>query len=206
MPGSRVGRSRPDDEAAALKAWDQARRAGIEAEYREHVKQRESYADAADDDTVVILPSRSPDWPERARDKALEEQDLALLRRARRREKVLAVRKSLAAERTAASGRQPGAGGRPKGSLVETETFWKVWEMALDGRSARGIDKATGKNTGKGAGLEFVNRIKAGVIVKAVRKNRPAAHRALGGRKTPRGFRATSAGVVLPTPKRPKTA
>lgn len=86
-------------------------------------------------------------------------------------------------------------GGRPPGSFVETETFWTVWGMVvLDDASARAIAKATDKNHD----LEFVNRDKAGVIVKAVKRNRAAARRALGGRETPRGFSATSYGVKLP--------
>jgi hypothetical protein len=88
-----VARGKPDDEAAALEAWDQAEVARIWAEYHENVKKRDSYADATDDDPVVILPSRSPDWPERERDRTLKEHGLALLHET----KVLEARRSLAA-------------------------------------------------------------------------------------------------------------
>jgi hypothetical protein len=88
--------------------------------------------------------------------------------------------------------------GRPEGSYVEAETFWQVWAMALDeGASARRIADVTDAD----AGLVFVNRDKAGVIVKAVASNRGAARRALAGRKTPKGFSATPYGIKLPMPK-----
>ncbi len=50
--------------------------------------------------------------------------------------------------------------------------------------------------------LEYVNRDKAGVIVGFVEENQAAARRALGGRRLPRGFSATSYGVLLPKRKR----
>jgi len=90
-------------------------------------------------------------------------------------------------------------GGRPKGSFVEAETFWTVWAMVLnENASAREIAKATDDADSE---LEFVNRDKAGVIVKAVRSNRTAARAALAGRKTPPGFSATLYGIKLPMPK-----
>jgi hypothetical protein len=88
--------------------------------------------------------------------------------------------------------------GRPRGSFVETETFWKVWEMALDDNpSARAIEKATNEDPE----LKYVNREKATVIVNAVAEDRDAARAALDGRKTPPGFSATSDGIRLPNRK-----
>ena len=72
--------------------------------------------------------------------------------------------------------------------------FWRVWEMVLDeGASARGIAEAT-----KGD-RNFVNREKAGVIVKAIRADEAAARRALAGRQTPPGFRPPPRGIRLPS-------
>jgi hypothetical protein len=96
-----------------------------------------------------------------------------------------------------------GEGGRPKGSFVETETFWAVWTMAINGESARGVAKRTDpKQAHAEAGLEFVNREKAGVIVKAVKTDVVAARRLLAGRKTPPGFSASPGGIELPMPQR----
>jgi hypothetical protein len=87
--------------------------------------------------------------------------------------------------------------GRREGSYIATvETFWAVWKMALDGKSGRGIEEATA--AGNKDGLEFVNKTKAGVIVKWVTANRARAKRALGDQKTPRGFLVTPDGVLLP--------
>jgi hypothetical protein len=102
-----------------------------------------------------------------------------------------------AAEIVAAAGTHR-AGGRPQGSFVETETFWTVWELVLDeDASARRIAKVTDADPA----LEFVNRVKAGLIRDAVISDRGAAVRALRGRKTPRGFSATPDGIKLPKPK-----
>lgn len=87
--------------------------------------------------------------------------------------------------------------GRPKGSFVETETFWTVWQMAIDGDSVREIARVTDERDK----LEFVNRDKAAVIVAAVAADRDAARHALGGRKTPEGFSATLDGIRLPPPE-----
>jgi hypothetical protein len=85
---------------------------------------------------------------------------------------------------------------RLAGSYVATETFWPVWEMACDGASANGIDNAT--NKGAIPGLEYVNRDKAGAIVKEVRADVTAAREALRLRKLPQPFVQTAAGVKLP--------
>ena len=86
-------------------------------------------------------------------------------------------------------------GGRPKGSFVGEKTFWVVWKMVLeDDASANNISKVTGETPE----LEFVNREKAGKIIKAVKANRRAARRAVFDRKPPRGFSATSYGFRLP--------
>jgi hypothetical protein len=89
-------------------------------------------------------------------------------------------------------------GGRASGSFVEIETFWAVWEMALTGMSARLIARTTDER----ADLEYVNRSKVAIIVRAVPRKRSAAQRALRGRKVPRGFSATAEGMRLPDPKR----
>jgi hypothetical protein len=89
-------------------------------------------------------------------------------------------------------------GGRPTGSVVETETFWAVLEMGLDGMSARAITRATDDRSD----LAFVNRDKVAIILRAVAKNRKSAQRALDGRKIPPGFSATPNGVSLPGPER----
>jgi hypothetical protein len=86
-------------------------------------------------------------------------------------------------------------GGRPEGSYIETERFWVVWKMAVDGHSsARAIERATRENHG----LELVDRNKAGVIVRWVEAHRRAAKAALVSGKPPRGFRDTPYGVRLP--------
>ncbi len=107
-----------------------------------------------------------------------------------------AGRRGGAAASSSTTGRKPG---RPKGSYVEEETFWHVWGMALRGASARRIDEDSKAPDFRFA---YVNREKAGAIVKAVKKNRSAAQRALAGRETPPGFSATTYGIKLPKPKR----
>jgi hypothetical protein len=106
-----------------------------------------------------------------------------------------------------AGGQSQAKVGRPPGSYIEPDTFWAVWEMALDGMSARTIAMKTDHrsdlklaNTAK-AGVKFVNRAKASVIVKAVNKNKAAARRDLAGQKIPQGFSATDFGIRLPMPK-----
>lgn len=97
----------------------------------------------------------------------------------------------------ARAGAGKGEGGRPEGSQVAIpeETFWEVWRLALDeNASARAIERAT--STGSEWG--FVNKEKAGVIVKAVRKNKATARRALADQITPPGFLVTDNGVLLP--------
>ena len=97
-------------------------------------------------------------------------------------------------ERPEGGGRK---GGRPSGSFVDTETFWAVWEMALNGMSGRAITKETEER----ADLKFVNRHKVAIVLRAVAKNPSAARRALGGRKIPRGFSSSLGGVRLPRPE-----
>ena len=98
-------------------------------------------------------------------------------------------------------------GGRPRGSYVETGTFWKVFRMIVeDDASAREIDKLTSARAALARSdegwLEYVNREKAGVITAGVPKKRAAARSALDGRRLPRGFSASSHGVLLPQRKR----
>lgn len=99
---------------------------------------------------------------------------------------------------TEATGQRGDGAGRPLGAYVETETFWEVWEMALDKtKSARAIARATDKNPD----LQFVNKDKAGVIRAAVAKNFAAARRALPDREIPPGFSDTPYGIKLPQRK-----
>jgi hypothetical protein len=56
------------------------------------------------------------------------------------------------------------------------------------------------KKTDKDPELSYVNRIKAGVIVRWIHKHPRAARRALSGRRIPRDFPATPDGVLLPKP------
>jgi hypothetical protein len=81
---------------------------------------------------------------------------------------------------------------RLKGSYATTDAFWAAWEMACNGASANRIDKDT-KTTPR-----YLNRDKAGVIVKRVRADPTAAWEALRLRKLPQGFAQTPAGVRLP--------
>jgi hypothetical protein len=85
---------------------------------------------------------------------------------------------------------------RLTGSYVATTTFWAVWKMACSGASANAIHKATNKNATPG--VDYVNRDKASVIVKAVRADLDAAREALRVRELPHPFTQTSAGVRLP--------
>lgn len=102
------------------------------------------------------------------------------------------IRDELAARRPDAA---PTRQGRPAGSYVERKTFEVVLKMIVDGHaSAREIEQATRTNDG----LEFVNRKKAGRIIRQIDGHRRAAKTALVAQKLPSGFRATPFGVLLP--------
>jgi hypothetical protein len=83
---------------------------------------------------------------------------------------------------------------------VPTPTFWLIFRLAVhNGASARELAKLTEKSSD----LTYVNRIKAGVLVTWVKKNRAEARRLLGVAELPPGFSATRDGVIFPNPPRP---
>jgi hypothetical protein len=78
---------------------------------------------------------------------------------------------------------------------VPFQTFWKIFRLAVEeGASARRLAKETDENDK----LEFVNRIKAGVLVAWVKENPEEARRRLRVAELPPGFSATQGGVVFP--------
>jgi hypothetical protein len=91
----------------------------------------------------------------------------------------------------------PRKAGRPWGSEmpIPTDTFWSIFELAVvEEASARRI----ARDTGADRKMSFVNRDKAGRLVKWVADHPTAARAALRGREIPKGFLATPAGVLLP--------
>jgi hypothetical protein len=89
------------------------------------------------------------------------------------------------------------ARGRPAGAQpIPSATFWAVVEMALEGKTARQIEKATEDNS-----LAFVNREKVGEIIKWVEHDKPAAVEAKVAEKIPANFSATPDGVIIQTRK-----
>jgi hypothetical protein len=104
-----------------------------------------------------------------------------------------------AREERRAGTRPPARLGRPKGSEVPipNDTFWTIFELAADEKaSARRIDRVTNADPK----LDFVNRVKAGRLVKWVADHPTAARAALRGKEIPKGFLATPDGVILPKP------
>jgi hypothetical protein len=82
-----------------------------------------------------------------------------------------------------------------EGKPIPDETFWELFRLAVEeDASARGLEKLTDER----ADLEFVNRNKAGNIVKWVKSHRTLARRALDRHELPRLFRATPDGVFPP--------
>ena len=88
--------------------------------------------------------------------------------------------------------------GRPRGSEtpIDLDTFWTIFRMAVEGASARRIARASEAD----AALTYINKAKAGVIVKWVAAHPAAAKHALGDQIIPKGFLATPDGVFLPKP------
>jgi hypothetical protein len=87
--------------------------------------------------------------------------------------------------------------GRPLGSEVPIppDTVLEILRRVVEeNASARAIADATDEDPG----LSFVNRIKAGVIVKWVAKHPAEARRAVDRQEIPADFPATAAGVMLP--------
>jgi hypothetical protein len=78
---------------------------------------------------------------------------------------------------------------------VPFKTFWPIFRLAVEeDASARRLAKETDEKPE----LEFVNRIKAGVLVAWVKENPEEAQRRLRVAELPPGFSATQDGVVFP--------
>jgi hypothetical protein len=90
----------------------------------------------------------------------------------------------------------PGTIGRPEGPVpVPAATFWEILRLIVfDDASARCIDKTTNQRPE----LAFVNRNKAGDLIKWVEANPSKARNALTRHEIPRHFRATDGGVIWP--------
>jgi hypothetical protein len=83
-----------------------------------------------------------------------------------------------------------------EGKPIPHDTFWELFRLAVEeNASARGLAVLTDKRDND---LAFVNRNKAGNIVKWVKAHSALARRALDRHELPRAFRATSDGVFPP--------
>jgi hypothetical protein len=97
-----------------------------------------------------------------------------------------------AAELPARGGPQEKWEGKP----IPHETFWELFRLAVqEDASARALENLTDKRDD----LEFVNRNKAGNIVKWVKSHPTLSRRAVDRHELPREFRATLDGVFPPT-------
>jgi hypothetical protein len=95
--------------------------------------------------------------------------------------------------------RLPGKDSSPnkwEGKPIPHETFWELFRLAVEEEaSARSLSTLTDESDN---GLAFVNRNKAGNIVKWVKAHPTRARRALKWHELPREFRATPEGVFPP--------